>query len=54
MTDKTFYIKASGEIYVVVAKSPEEAKKFFKSTYGLKKMPMGSIITSNRNSDFLK
>lgn len=52
---KIFYIKASGyPLAKIEARNPSEAKKIFRQLNGLQKMPAGSVVTSNKESDFLK
>lgn len=51
---KCFYIKANGEVEKYWATTPLGAKSQYRKKHGLKKLPMGTVVTSNKDSDFLK
>lgn len=49
-----FYIGTSKYgVVEIEAKNPNEAYRIFRAERGLKKMPSGSVLTSNPKSDFL-
>lgn len=55
MEKRTFYIgtKEYG-IQAFVAVNADDAKRQFRKCFELKKMPMGAVVTSNRDNGFLK